>query len=703
MTLLATSTVFGSIITTWNAPTGSWTSLRLIRNNNGVPRAEDDGDVLFTDAVRITSVKVASLTEFGFLNPLSITELFGVDFDGVVRSTTRTSYLDEGLTADRYYYYALYTFESGVWTQRASTQALIAKDWGYAAKLYDQVPAVYKDDLPDDVEPEDSFLYKFLSVFGFQLDTIRTEIGSLNRLRDAILVNQSMLPPLAQEVGITYEPEIGIRSLRRFIANAIHLWALKGSIQGVRELASVITGYVVHVRIGRNLALDNLDAGPSTDRGRWHGRTNCTVTYRANTINDVNPAGEGVHIITATGAAVMTSDMNCGDADSLLRRQYAIPVLPGLTYLASRYFRVPVGTGRNGQLLMQWLDADGAPIGAATGTALTAIAVGTDWTRLSSSAAAPANARYLEVSFATSAMAAGQTIEACGFMVQESNAIDDWQCARKVLIFLDAELINYVGNTSGTANESWGWSADVQAVVDPTLGAYLTKFVPDPEDPDIIVLLDALAVDVPGDVVPSPPAPPDSFATTVVTYEADMQAVSAGQTWTVLAEATPPTTDSPGTIRTARVGFLLFNGSTQVGEDYGLEVELVGGAWTQIGPHELTVPAGAAYDRVEVSLSMEGLCGFRHVAMEQAVADEAFYFEGSSASATGDYLWEGQAFRSPTLYYPQRSARTVRLRDMLTDYLPHGACFDLVFDSTPTVTPAAIGGPDADPMTSLPL
>ncbi len=663
-TLLAGSTAYGNITATWDAPTGTWTKLRLVRNSNGIPRSEIDGDLLFEDPF----------------------------------ASARTSYSDVGLTSDRYYYYALFTLAAGVWSSVASTSALIGKDWGYTAKLYSHLPEVFKD-VPDGVTEESTFLYRFLSVFGFQLDYIRTETESLRHLRDANLVNLAMLPALSAEVGVDYEPEIGTRSLRHFIANAVHLWSIKGTIPGVRELASVITGYVIHVRIGRNLALDNLDAGPSTDVGRLKGRTNCVVTYRANDINVVNPAGNGVWLITPVATGACVADTNRGDADALLRRQYAIPILPSRDYVVSRYLRT-AGAATTGRVLAQWLDADGAVIGSPTGAS--AITVNGSWSRPTSVVTAPAGARYLEPSVVLGSTAAGQVVESCGFMVQEASAVDVWQCAREILVYLDAELINYVGNTSGFANEGWGWSAGVSAAQDATLGPYLTKFVPDPEDPNIIVLLDALAVTVTGDAVPTPPAPADSFATTVVSYTSGHQAVTAGQVWTAMADLTPPTTDGVGVSRTGRVGFLLYNGSTLVGSSYGVEVQLVRGAWTSTS-YELTIPAGAAYDHIEAAISTEGLCGFRHVALEAAPALKAFFFDGSSPSDTGDYLWEGVAFRSPTHYYSRRAARTVRLKGLLKDYLPHGACFDLVFASAVSTSPQSISGADADPTTSLPL
>lgn len=671
-TLLADSTAYASVTTSWDLPSGAWTKLRLIRNAAGTPRDERDGDVLFEDNF----------------------------------ATARTSYLDTELTTGRYYYYALFTLTGTEWTRVGDSLFLVSKDWGYTGKLYNALPEALKSsnytnvaDTNQDVE--ESFLYKFLSVFGFQLDALRTDAESLKFILDATLANQVMLPALAAQVGVPYEPEIGTRALRGLIANAIHLWGLKGTVPGVRELASVLTGYVTHVRIGKNLVLDNLGAGPSTDIGRWRGVTNCTVTYRANAITDANPAGEGVRIIKATAAGTTMAAPYIAAGDTALkRRQWAIPVLPSTDYVISQYARTP-GTASTVATIANWLDADGNWVGGTvTGANST---LNGSWVRTSLHAASPSTARYVIIGMITGALAADQTVEHCGVQVEEGTAPTAWQCARKILIYFDPQLINYVGNTSGADGTSTGWSTGVQPVSDATYGFYLVKFVPDPPNPNDVYPINALEVVVPGDTVPPDPPPEDSLALTENWYPAAHQAVTPGQTWTVLAEAIPPIGDDGTTARYGRVGFRLYNGSTLVGHSMGPEELLHINTWTPLS-HELVVPDGATYDHIEFCIITEGLCGFRHAALENVNEDGAFYFDGSSPSATGDYLWMGTPFRDPTASYDRRSSRTIRLRALLNDYLPYGSCYDIVFAASAIPpTPQSISGVNPDPATSLPL
>lgn len=670
--LLADSTDYASVSTSWDLPAGDWSQLRLVRNAAGTPRDERDGDILFTD-----------------------------DF-----AVARTNYSDTELTTGRYYYYGLWVLLDGTWVPVGDAAFLVSKDWGYTGKLYASLPEVFKGSsytnvVDSDEEPENSFLYRFLAVFGFQLDALRSETESLRFILDPTLVNQAMLPALSTQVGVPYEPEIGTRALRGLIANAIHLWGLKGTVPGVRELASVLTGYVTHIRIGRNLALDNLDAGPTTDKGRWTGRTNSIVTYRANTALDDNPAGGGVRVMTALFAGVAAMDMNLDNSDGLVRRQYAIPVLEGLDYVVSQYAR-RVGAATNAQMLIQWLDADGEALGAPVGTALAAVDV--DWTRLSSAATAPADARYLEASLLTDAMVAGDSIETCGFMVQEDTALDDWQCARETQVYLDPQIINYIGNTSGSDGTSVGWSAGVEPVSDPTFGFYLVKFVPDPPDPNDVYPIDALEVVVPGDAVPPDPPPEDSLAPTENWYPDAHMAVTPGETWTAFAEAIPPIGDDGTVDRYGRIGFRLYNTAGDlVGHSMGTEELLHIDTWTPL-THQLVIPDDAAYDHIEFCIITEGLCGFRHTALEKVNQYGAFYFDGSSESTTGDFLWSGTPFRSPSVFYDRRSSRTVRLRALLNDYLPHGSCYDIYYatEAIPD-TPQSIAGVNPDPATSLPL
>lgn len=669
MTLLVGSTALATAALTWDPPSGVWTRLRLVRSTVGVPRDEREGVVLFEDAF----------------------------------ATARSSYLDEGLTTGRYYYYGLFVKAATGWLPASSSYILVSKDWGYTSKLYAGLPEVFKSDdyaaVTDVVvNPEDTFLYKFLAVFGFQLDALRSDTESLRTLPDANAANQAMLPALSAQVGLQYEPEIGTRATRRLIANAIHLWKIKGTVPGVRELASVLTGYVSHVRIGKNLVLDGLDAGPTSDVGRWKGRTNATITYRANIVTDTNPAGDGVRIIKPTAAGAVVVDTNRGDADTLLRRLYAVPVLPNTSYTLSQYVRTPSGAASTAQSQLTWLDASGATIGAVVAGANATL--NASWARPTVQATSPATARYAILGMGTGALTLTQTVEHCGVQIEEG-AVTAWQCAREVMIYLDPQFINYVGNTSGAAGNATGWSTDVSAATDATLGPYLTKFVPDPIDP--VMLVDAIPVTVTGDTLPTPPSPANSMVSTEVWYPTAHMAVAPGQHWTALAEAIPPLAATINLDRYGSVGFRLYSGATLIGYEMSPQVLLPHGVFTPMS-HELIVPAGAAYDHIEICIVTEGTCGFRHVALEDIGIEAAFYFDGSTDSPASEFLWQGTPFLSSTYFYDRRSMRTVRLRAMLTDYLPNGSCYDLLFATpVPAASPQSIAGVDADPATSLPL
>lgn len=662
---------FGDILISWSTPTPTgWDKLRLVRNANGTPYDERDGETL-------------------------------VEF---TPAATTHSYQDIELTTGRFYYYGLFVLQDDVWSLAAVSSELVARDWGYAAKLYQRLPEVFRapnyNDLGGVENEEDSFLYRFLSIFGFQFDHIRTELESLRSALNAQTSSQKLLPALGASVGVDYEPEIGTRALRRFIANAIRLWSIKGTLAGTRELASVLTGYPAHVRVGHNLALDNLDAGPTTDKGRWRIVSGGSIAYRANALGYVTPAGDGVRVIIPTGADVVGDTRRGGTTDALERLQYAIPVEPGLTYLVSQYFRT-ASAGVTAQSSITWLNADGVAL--SSNNLGTAVAVGDDWvSRPVHSMQAPSTARYLEPGFTLAGATAGQEILHCGFQVQESSTVAAWKPARETLVYLEGELVNHVGNTSGASLTGEGWSNDVEAVVDPELGTYLTRFTPDPIDENTVVVLDALAVDYPGDVEPPPADPADSLVRTEVWYVGARPLVDEGDVWSVLGEATPPPTDAPDVVRTASIGFRLYDGPDLVGVDWADDVVLTAGEFTQLS-HEITVPENPTYDRIEVTLAFDGLCGFRRVALEETNLNGAFFFDGASESATSDYLWEGTAFASPTYFYDRRAARTVRLRGLLEDYLPHGSCFDLRFaTSVIPDSPRAAAGADRDPADSPP-
>lgn len=661
---------YGSVLVRWSKPDGSWHRQRLVRNNSGMPLDERDGDIVFEDAW----------------------------------SSARVSHEDEQLTVGRYYYYRLFVEDQveGRWVATGHASALVSRDWKSTEALYRRLPEVLKspdyNSVGSSLDDEDTFLFGFLSIFGFQLDGIRTALEHMGNALDGLNAYEGLLPALGSQVGVEYEPELGARAMRRFIANAVKLWGQKGTMPGIRGLASVITGHGAHVRIGHNLALDNVDAGPVGDVGHWRGASNCAVTYRANGAGADVPAGDGLRIVTVAAAGTAVIDTNAGGGTGLERLQYAIPVIPTLPYLVSHYVRQPPA-GTTARAGLQWLNELGEPVGAVVlGDAL---ALTETWARPYVATHAPADARYLEPMLQLEGAGAGAIVETCGFQLQEDSALRSWKPARETLVYLDASMVNHIGNTSGGEQNANGWGENVSAAYNEKHGPFLIRYIADPVDNSRVTLVDSFLATVEGEEPPEEPDPTDSYAETLVHYYGARALVESRQVWSVLIEAMDPDLDElGGPSRFARVGFQFYDGPDLIGIDLGPSVELdPTDEFHQLG-HEITIPENAPYDRVELVLVSDGGVAFRRAALIQAPLRKAFFFDGAMASESGDFIWQGTPYDSPTHFYDRRGVRAARLRALLEDYVPNGSEFRLIFgvpyESIPDSPRAAVGA-DIDP------
>ena len=230
------------------------TYLRLVRNAHNLPQDEDDGTYLWG-----TSTTTPPYSDF------------------VQRPT---SFTDTGLGGG-FYYYTMWGWSLATqsWVRCSDLIALVPINWGYGYRLYSLLPMTYRDQDAVLVDPYNPWpvdsprppLQRYLSLIGFQLDFIRTELESLTSVNDAMNCSGALLPLLAQQFGLPNEPEIGMQQERTLIQNAIHLYKLKGSPRGISEFCSVLTSYPMSALAhhGYNTLLSRDDSIAEDAIGTW--------------------------------------------------------------------------------------------------------------------------------------------------------------------------------------------------------------------------------------------------------------------------------------------------------------------------------------------------------------------------------------------------------------------------------------------------
>lgn len=223
-------TGYGSVYLTWHSPSGSWSLLRLVRSTSGMPASENQGTVLFEAPAGGSPIAFA----------------------------------DSGLTGGRFYYYALFVATGGspyTWVRVATMTVLPAADYGYSSRLWELLPRAFRRDslynLTDDVDHDNAALRRFLSVFGFYFDVLHTELASLLDLNRVQRTKAESLTLIADELGVSAEPELGGRLTRLRVANAAYTHRLKGSAAGLETLINSLAGWDVDISVGGNRMLDS--------------------------------------------------------------------------------------------------------------------------------------------------------------------------------------------------------------------------------------------------------------------------------------------------------------------------------------------------------------------------------------------------------------------------------------------------------------
>ena len=278
---------YSTLHLTWQKPQSSnCTFLRLVRNPRNLPQDEDDGLYLWGDAT----------TNPPYAEPVQRT----------------ASLTDMGLS-NGFFYYTMWGWDSVnlIWIRCTDLIALVPINWGYGYRLYNLIPMAYRDLDAVLVDPYNPWpvdsprppLRRYLSLLGFQVDFIRTELESLMSVNDAQNCSGALLPLLAQQLGLQNEPEIGMQQERQLISNAVHLYKLKGSPRGISEFSSVLTSYPMTTLAhhGYNVLLCRDDSIAETSIGTWQawpppiskfpgvvGNNGLTLTQNPNMLGDAS-------------------------------------------------------------------------------------------------------------------------------------------------------------------------------------------------------------------------------------------------------------------------------------------------------------------------------------------------------------------------------------------------------------------------------
>jgi hypothetical protein len=253
---------YGAIRVTWHSPSGAWDRIRLIRSRTGYAVNETDGEIL-------------------------------VDTDG-----TTNSYVDQGLVGGSFYYYALFVHADDAWNRAGATSSLVVKKpwvrretdildlrfeqqevpYGHAELMWERIPAYFRyvrrkntavtDEYvfapnseaflidPESYDQENQHLRQFLNVLGWGLDYVHNYQETLLRANDPRQAHLKDVNRLADEMGIDFEYGVPASVMRSKVANAALLARRRGTLDGLRDVVTLTTGWDVDLQPNQNLFLN---------------------------------------------------------------------------------------------------------------------------------------------------------------------------------------------------------------------------------------------------------------------------------------------------------------------------------------------------------------------------------------------------------------------------------------------------------------
>lgn len=271
---LAEQVGYGRVLLSWNLPAGTkFKQIRLVRNSFGFAAHENDGDVLVNTPI---SSPVSEYDDFDLARGrFYYYTVFLATSDNPPLWTASFSYgVNDEVTYNGAIYRALKNnvnvlpTNSANWEPRAVAMqewvrggdigVLTVADHGNTARMYDLVAPVFKEinvrDLSE--EAKNSPLYKFIHIFGFHLDMMKTEYDKLLDLNDPRNVQYKYLYDLASQLGIPLETSLGPRLSRLRARHGAEILREKGTFLGLQNLVNVSTGWDAEITIGDNLMLN---------------------------------------------------------------------------------------------------------------------------------------------------------------------------------------------------------------------------------------------------------------------------------------------------------------------------------------------------------------------------------------------------------------------------------------------------------------
>ena len=331
----------------WQTPTGNYTKVRLLRNQNSFPETAEDGIIVYEAST--TTLTKTSFNDGGGVEDLPSTP---------------------AIVSGKPIYYKLFLFTDALaWVDAGSVGGVVPGDHQTAEKLLNFLPRVFTSAEQTPLSPVDynSALAKFMDAYGFELDEALTYLDLLLPDHSRISTVASMLPLEVANFGLLNEPGLPVKNQKQLIREAVYMYNNKGTLNGLGTYIESLTGYAPTLTVSKNLLLTPQDSTFYKSTGNWSA-TNATLSSSTEQVPPTNSNNIDLTYtckIVASGAG----SMKLGTIDPV---RAGIPVASGTFYVLSAQVKSPASAGTITPKI-SYHDGKGVQIGSTTsGTATNA-------------------------------------------------------------------------------------------------------------------------------------------------------------------------------------------------------------------------------------------------------------------------------------------------------------------------------------------
>ena len=441
--LTATAVDYQKVNLDWSNPSGNFSRIRLVRNENAYPETADDGITLWEE-------------------------------EATQGTVSRNTFVDNGtpvaLVGGRYVYYRMFLRVNGIWRVAGSTNVLLPRDHyshmrldnpsdptnpyvdvptdsGTARKIVSLLPEVFfrNDSAATDTTFEDSDLTRFLAGIALTVDEFLTHAELLTPSRGGRLAPPQLLRVMFSHMGIGIEPSLPFKNQKRMLREALYYYTHRGTTLGLTTWLEALTGFSTEVTISPNLMLDVRDSSFKEGIGHWQATAATLVADNSQSVAD-----EPLAIETAWVGKVTANEAGATIAIGTdVPVHHGVPVQAGTDYAFAAYLR---GAG-DVSAVTTWYDYRGEELASSPSAALSTTA---SWQKLTLQATAPEGAAYASLTL-TFAAVGDYYVDMCSFVAGDGSG--DFEDARVVKVFFSPLRTNYVSNPSFEVDLT-GWTAN---------------------------------------------------------------------------------------------------------------------------------------------------------------------------------------------------------------------------------------------------